>query len=252
MRQPFLSVLAAFAALISATSTVAQTTAPASSSEWAYSGKVGLHTQYLGGYYGMAVTANPVFQASLTASHKSGWFAGGWVDVPTGEQWNKGFGTELDWYLGHSANVLNGRANLTLSTTIFDMEQTWNFRGDIQEVAAEITSTRGHVRPFAYLGIALAYNRDVLEGGTAWNLGAYSDVKVGRQPVAIKAYLLGHDGVFGFAPQPVSALRVNASVTQSVARGKSLSYGLAIQRRIGPKIGSITSSLAVGSVTYKF
>lgn len=200
----------------------------------------------------MAVTANPVVQASLTASHRSGWFAGGWIDVPTGERWNSGFGTELDWFVGHSANLLNGRANLTLSTTVFDMEKTWNFRGDIQEVAAEITANHGRVRPFAYLGVAIAYNRDVLEGGTAWNLGAYSDAKIGRQPVAFKAYLLGHDGVFGFAPQPVSAIRVNASVTKQVAKGRSLTYELAVQRRVGPKTGSITSSLVVGSATYKF
>ena len=250
MRRLFPFLLAAFAALIVASSAFASDT-PATP-EWTYSGKVGLHTQYLGGYYGMAVTANPVFQASLTASHKSGWFAGGWVDVPTGEQWNKGFGTELDWYLGHSANVLNGHANLTLTTTLFDMGQTWNYRGDIQEVAAEITANQGRIRPFVYLGVALPYNHDVLEGGTAWNLGAYSDVQVGRQPVAIKAYLLGHDGVFGFAPQPISAVRVNASVTRSVAKGQSLSYGLAIQRRVGPKTKSITSSLVVGSIVYSF
>jgi len=220
--------------------------------DWTFSGNAAFKSRYMGTFFGTACTDHPVFQFDLTAAHKSGWYLGGWINVPTEERFQKSAKTELDYIIGRSDSIMGGRAKLDVSTCVFDLAKLGDLTGDYQSIDIDLAASHGKVRPFAHMDYTWALDSTAAPGGWTWSWGARSAFRAGRQPINATLRVFGNGGVFHCSSEAVSAVRLNFSATRPLGHKQSVTYDVGYQAHVGGGRNSITPNSWVGSITYSF
>jgi hypothetical protein len=69
----------------------------------------------------------------------------------------------------------------------------------------------GKLTPYVTIEVDLPVKKEILEGGFMYRAGAKYPVKISGQPIEIDLSLAGHDGIYGYRREKISAARLTLS-----------------------------------------
>ena len=166
--------------------------APAATPEFTITGSAGVWSQYR--FRGISQSDNkPVFQGSLTLTHKSGFYLSTWgSSASAGNSAVNIGGTEIDVYGGYSHTFKSG---FTVDGGLYGYLYPGAPFGNYFEVYADVSKAFGPVT--AKVGANFAPNQKVFDflPGTNHNLYAYGELSFSPAKVPLTFHThLGHTG----------------------------------------------------------
>jgi hypothetical protein len=88
------------------------------------------------------------------------------------------------------------------------------------------------VSPYVMLELDLPVNKEILEGGFMYRMGAKYPVQVSGQIFDFDLSLAGHDGIYGYRPEKISSARLTLSTLFKLGH-LELTPELNFQKRLG-------------------
>lgn len=211
-----LSTLLAGSTLLAAPA-LAQDTAPPS--DFTITGSAGVWSQYR--FRGISQSDNkPVFQGSLTVTHKSGFYLSAWGSSATANNAVDIGGTEIDVYGGYSKTV----DGWTLDGGLYGYLYPGATAGNYYEVYGDVSRTYGPMT--AKLGINWAPKQDNLKPyDTEHNVYAYGELgfSLPNLPISLHSHIGHTGGAFDYVGHPYWDYTVGASY-----KWKMLTFDLSV------------------------
>lgn len=176
---------------------------------------------------GEVVSKKPGCEPSITLTHNS---SGLYVSALGYYLSGEGL-AEIDLYLGKAGEIKGIKYDA--GAGFYNLKSLGSTRGDLIALYLnmEFPEVIG-VTPLAYVEADIPTDKNILEGGWIWKVGAKKSVEIAKQPVEFKVEFGGNDGLYGTEPKLVSFARGTTSTTLKVL-GVNVAPSISLQTGFG-------------------
>ncbi len=159
---------------------------------------------------------------------------------PLGAYMSFGLYNNFKGFNKHSANSLEYAVGIEREIGIIKLDAGYgysdikNSKGDVHYFYSliEFRDVVDKLTPYLSLEWDLPVKKEILEGGFMCRVGGKYPVKVYNQPINIDLSLAGHDGIYGYRPEKISAARLTLSTLFKLGH-LELTPELNFQKRLG-------------------
>jgi hypothetical protein len=184
-------------------------------------------------YSGFKADNTWVIQPTVTVTHNGTGLYAKFSGSYGTRGFNNSLGTEADWTLGRSQEILG--LNTTIELTYLDLMKVGTLRGDLVELSVNVAlPTVIGLDPHVLVALDRGTNPDRLEGGVLYQMGVAKTLSnvIAKLPLTAAVNIGGNDGPYGFKPQLVSYYRETLS-TEVKALGTTFVPQFSAQQKNG-------------------
>lgn len=155
----------------------------------------------------------------------------------------------------HSANSLEYTIGIEREIGIIKLDAGYGYsdikdsQGDMHYFYStiEMRELLGKLSPYLSLELDLPVKKEILEGGFLYRIGGKYPINILAHTIDIDLSLAGHDGIYGYRPEKVSAARLTLSTLVKLGV-LELRPEINFQKRIGLENGGIAKDRIYGGL----
>lgn len=159
---------------------------------------------------------------------------------PLGAYMSIGLYSNFKGFNKHAANSLEYAIGIEREIGIIKLDAGYGYsdikssKGDVHYFYStmEFRELLNKATPYLSLELDLPVKKEILEGGFMYRIGGKYPVKIAEQTIDIDLSLAGHDGIYGYRPEKISAARLTLSTLFKVG-GLELTPEINFQKHLG-------------------
>lgn len=219
-------------------------------------GEIGMdfYSRYVGNTFGSVAYNRPAVQGNIKLSlDPIGFYAKVWGSGALTQDGGNRFGNEIDLIVGIARPIWIFKVDFGYA--YYDLHPQFRSRGDMHAVFGTISLPNRFVEPYITVECDIPTDKKTLEGGWAYRVGLSKSIGL-RKNLALTGDISigGHDGAFGFRPEPVSHARGGLSLCWSPWKNFSVTPQVYYQKRLGyhPGNGGLGRDAFWGGISFNF